>query len=409
MRSNWVIFGGLLRNKDQAKEKLQRLKLWLDEGRIAGVVCCWWRAESDRNPDIVEQVLDSGFKLVQIEEPKLKTVGHTIHQALTWWYALQAVPKHAFVLKVRPDLGNLPESLPETLDGVDLTMNLPEDWPHIFLNRVLVVNAVAISPYYIHDISFYGRREDLLKLANFDLSSEYVCASLAPEQFFFRSPFAAAFPLIDAYLQAYCPLVFDDPETSLKKLDVLLESDFWMEVFAAYLHILSIYFRIGLVADNNRSADGEAFSAYSLAEILNGSVQHSDLSYIHGASATLLTGEQPVKSLLTGRVKADSSARKLASAVAKTSNYSYIQAFEANPLTPAPEVMDLQQKLALVMSHNEHKLERKKDAEQKHYIVMGHHDRVSMSSQDTIVRDLEAELSRMRRIIDDLRLNPVNE
>ncbi|ESQ80738.1 hypothetical protein AEYBE204_00010 [Asticcacaulis sp. YBE204] len=301
---------------------------------------------------------------------------------------------------MRPDLGPSGDDLLERVVGANLTINLPEGWPKIFEYKIYVANAFAIAPYYIHDITFYGLREDLLKLANFDLSSEYICASLAPEQFFYRSPFAEGFPIFDAYLQAYSPLLFGEADLSRQRIDVFLSSDFYLDVFAAYMRLLSVYFHLGLYGS---SGQPEALKNISLEDLLKGDVPGDGYNFLQGAFVATIDSQEVVTAVLTDGLKSSAVTSRLEAAVQRTADYNYLASFQANPLMPVEGAKALHEALAEFPMHSDTKYDRNADPEARHFKVFGHHDRINVTVDNDPIRDLEAELSRMRREIDQLR------
>ncbi len=156
------------------------------------------------------------------------------------------------MLRLRPDLAPLNNTIRDTILNAELLSHSTPDWPHVFSSKILIHSAFVDLPFYINDIIFYGRRSDIQKLACFNLSTEYLCINTAPEQFFFRGPFLEKFPIIDAFMQVMPQFTYGNEPASVRRRDVLLESDFFLEVLASNVLFLKKYFRVGFVPEDRR-------------------------------------------------------------------------------------------------------------------------------------------------------------
>ncbi len=402
MTQRWVLICGLVREEPSLLAKLEIIEGWKKRGIIDGVVFSTWLGELVNYPATTAALEALGAVIVELEPPLLRTVGHTVHQAKTLYYGLQAVPEGALVLKLRPDLYPIHEGMGDVMVGTDLDMTPDPAWPDIFQKKVLLDCTFLDAPYYCNDIRFYGLREDLLQLANFDLSTEFLCANTGPEQFFFRAPFARHFPAIEAFLQIYPSFAFHNEGLAQRRLDALLGSDFYLEVLATYFLIVDRYFRNGFIEPGQREREGVAEEEFSIADLF-GPAGVAGMSFHPEAYASVIQDEQPIKAVLAGRFKRDDIGVRMAAALARVSDPGYRTGFAANPLRPLPAVRDLQMQISEAMAGMTHRQDLALDPEGRRYVVRGHSDRLRLAVQTDEVRRLEDEVSGLRRLVESLR------
>ena len=98
-------------------------------------------------------------------------------------YGLQLVPDGTYVLRTRPDMRLTQEMQDFLRNEPSLALGAPHDWPEIFEERLVVLACSLLTPFYINDMIFYGRKNDVSKLVSFDVACEVIYANMAPEQF----------------------------------------------------------------------------------------------------------------------------------------------------------------------------------------------------------------------------------
>ena len=402
MAQRWVLICGLIRNEAAMLEKLATLRAWREAGHIQGVVFSTWLGEIGRFPKVKSAFEGGEFDLVELQPPMLKTQGYTVHQSKTLFYGLHAVPEGSFVLKLRPDIGSLTEAILNSLFDTSIDLYHSSDWPDIFKYKILIAQNFLSVPYYMNDIIFYGFRDDLLKLANFDLSTEFVCINTAPEQFFFRGPFSGVFPQIDAYLQLYPHLIFDDAEKSLKRQDILLLSDFYLEVFATYLLIIKQYFRVGFVGDGIRR-NRSPLPLYEMEAFFRADGRPDGLGFHFGGNASILMEERPLDALLEGHFVRNSLGARFDRALGRINDKEYRSSYPINPIRPLPEVRALQAAIAEAFPYMSHRLDEINDPAGRHFRVRGQEDRITLLAEDDQMRLLHEEINHLRRSSDELR------
>jgi len=403
MSGRWAVICGVVRNEQAMLDKLETLKAWKKAGEIDDVVFSTWIGEIEKYPTVEAAFARGEFKLVELQAPLLKTVGHTIHQSKTLYYGLQAVPDSALVLKLRPDIAPIAPHILPSIKSANLTIADDTDLPRVFGSKILVPMGFIDSPFYLNDITFYGHKADLLKIANFDLSSEIIGSSLAPEQFFFRGPFAGLFPTIEAFLSIYPSFAFDSPELARRRIDALLSSDFYLDVLATYLRILDHYFLIGFGGRDtasNRSVSPEV----TADALLRGEAAGAGLSFHAGAGSSLVESEAAVRRLINGDYSPSPLGDRLKLAVARADGYK-VEDAPINPLQPSAPMRELQDKLEAIFPGRSHRLDTLADPNGRRFRVTGHQDRVDLMVQSDQVAHMAHEINQMRRAIDELRAN----
>jgi hypothetical protein len=395
----WAVVCGLVRRPDLALAKLRKLADWTQAGFLDGVVISWWQEEGFRHPAVAEAIRDYGFTVVQTHEPRLKMIGHYIHQCKSLSYGLQATPAGAMVLKTRFDLHPLSEAMRRRLETVDLALAPQPGWPQPFKRKILAPWAFATAPFYIGDVAIFGLREDLLKLAAFDVSPEYLFSHFQTEQFIYSSPFRNHFPLLREYSIFLPPFIYDQPQESGRILDCLLAADYYLDVLACHLLMVNHYFQLGMEAEGPAPAVEER--EMDLRALLAGQARAPDIALLPGPHAVLFKGDRPITALAAGRVKMDDLGRRFAMALERVRDYGYQARFEANPLRLSLGAEALKRSLDSFPEAAPRTGER--DPQTGSFVIAGHDDRVLFLGGSDEVLELRAEIADLRRQIDGLR------
>ena len=90
-----------------------------------------------------------------------------------------------------------------------LALGAPHDWPDIFEERLVVLACSLLTPFYINDMIFYGRKNDVRKMVSFDVACEVIYANMAAEQFYFAPLFSRALPIFHSFFQLSAPYSYD--------------------------------------------------------------------------------------------------------------------------------------------------------------------------------------------------------
>ncbi|MDA0742705.1 MAG: hypothetical protein O3B99_04030 [Proteobacteria bacterium] len=406
MSQRWAIVCGLIRDEQAFQAQLASLRSWKARGDIEDIVVSTWRGEIDRYPAAKEAHARGEFILVESEQPILKTNGYTMHQSRSLYYALQAVPDGAMVLKLRPDIALINEVTRAAVLSTDLTLNPKPGWPEIFNQKILVAAYFVDSPFYINDILYYGQREDLLRLASFDLGVEMTCTNMAPEQFFFRGAFANACPLIEAYNQVSPFYYFGDEEGGIRRRNTLLASDAFLDVLAVSTRWMEHYFRVGFISEPHRESLPSLPDGFSLAELLGSDSGLPGTDYQSAAHAVTAVDENIIHGLLQQKFSKDALGLRMIEALERTASPNYWLSTSNNPLRPSQGIRDLQYALADTLGPRSlgyiHRLSEQVD--DRTYRVRGHVERLSLTIESDQTRLLTEEINHMRRLVDDLQI-----
>lgn len=401
MSKPWVVICGLIRDEAHFAAKLDTLRKWKADGEIEDVVLSTWIGEVDRSPAVAEAWARDEFILVESDPPPLKTVGHTVHQARSLYYALQAVPDGKRVLKDRPDMSELTEPVLRTMQEVDLSLSPSSDWPEIFQSKIVVSAFCIDSPLYINDIHFFGLREDLLKLANFDLSTEFLCNHMAPEQFFYRGAFSGQFPLLEAYFQVAPHFLYNNEEDSNDRVKILLASDAFLDALAFSLRLMRHYFRVGFIIEEQRQRLPLLSSGFDLADLLT--QPGTPGTYFNPlARVVSLFEESTLDSILQGRFARNSLGRRMMAALKRVSAPNYVRDYSANPLSPSSDIRKLQ---AAVQKRFPFMGDRLADVggDSRRIRVSGPGDRIGLVVETDETRRQAEEINHLRRVIDQMQ------
>lgn len=172
-----------------------------------------------------------------------------LSQMMSLQVGLRRVPEGNRVLKTRTDVFIEPGAFAHVL-AQDRSLALPENFAratHIFENRVWVWGAEATSPFYIHDLFFFGHKRDVAKLVNMDIRYD-VMYQMSKERIHIRRflhPFLYEFPIFERFLSIENVLgaTHDFPnEYRNSVLRQLLQNDTYVRILALYYQILSLYF-----------------------------------------------------------------------------------------------------------------------------------------------------------------------
>jgi hypothetical protein len=200
-RENWVVICGLVRDRQLFNTKLEQLYQWRKEGLISGIVYSTWIGEIDNYEGLRQYLKDSQVVTVETKEPDLILRGHILHQMKVLYYGLQACPEDVYILKMRPDLGNLGNDIYDILsvNNLDLEVDVSGGWPQIFDQRVVILGGSITCPLFIIDTLFYGYKSDIDKLIHFDLQYDVLYPSVGAQERFFIHPFIKEFKILNSY------------------------------------------------------------------------------------------------------------------------------------------------------------------------------------------------------------------
>lgn len=251
-RPVWAVVPGLIRDLPVLARILNRLLVLRAAGRLDVILVSTWHGHVSGRPELRAAFDQAGIRWVECEEPRPNPSGHNLHQMKAVHAGLRACPRDAFVLKLRTDKVDLAHPvmagmIDNALTGrLDLEPAPPPGWPKVFGKRVAVAAGHLLKMFYLSDQVFFGLRDDLLKLLNFDLRYVELFGMPITEQWWFSYPFIDRFPIFQDVLKVQgVPL--GNPPLPAEIVPALLGNDLFLDALATYLRILNAYFRIGFL------------------------------------------------------------------------------------------------------------------------------------------------------------------
>ena len=169
-----VVFCGLIREIGMFMKSLNDLVLLRKEGLVNRIIFSTWYGEVQNNPDIYEFFKENNIEIVENESPEERGLASIWCQMKSLEEGLKVVNERRFVLKTRSDI-YLPVSLLRKLFSekerlLRITKNLPKG--NIFKHKIWTHFYELKTAFFMGDSAFFGYRDDLKKLINYDKSYE---------------------------------------------------------------------------------------------------------------------------------------------------------------------------------------------------------------------------------------------
>jgi hypothetical protein len=404
-RTNWALIAGLVRNEAAFMQQLQGLVALRSEGYISGIVYSTWIGELDKYPVIAQFISGHDIGVVELAQPTLKLPGHILHQMVTLHYGLQLIPDDAYVLRMRPDLQNLPGALRDFLDKeYSLELGELDGWPAVFRERVLIHSCNLITPFYINDMIFYGAKRDVQRLISFDVTAEVIFSEMAPEQFYFSPPFTSAIPIFRSFFSVNTAYVFDNRNWARHYIEKHLASEFFLKVWLTYLLCLNKYFRINFDQNSRRreALDYGLMKNVSLGELLSQQKTLPHVLFHPSTHLPILHSETCVAGILSGAFRSDAYAERVLQLLPEVRRWSFQGGWRVNPLLVDPEVRRFSQEVTEPLGTAKVRIDRINDGKSKRFLILSTGERWEVLGGGDVIQALEAELSRMRRASDEL-------
>jgi hypothetical protein len=241
-----IVFTGLLRDKDMF---LRSLDAFRGNGEVQEIILSTWNKEAADNLEFLTKISKQyDLTLAAVPEPQSWS-GNMLSQMMALQIGLRQVPEGNRVLKTRTDVFIEPDAFGHVL-AQDGALDFPENFArvrHIFEQRVWVWGAEATSPFYIHDLFFFGHKRDVAKLVNMDIRYD-VMYQMSKERIHIRRflhPFLYDFSIFERFLHVENVLgtTHDFPnEYRYSVLRQLLQNETYVRILSLYYQILSLYF-----------------------------------------------------------------------------------------------------------------------------------------------------------------------
>ena len=241
-----VVVTGLVRNKELFSRSLDSLR---GLAGVGDIVLSTWDTEAQENATILAEFQHKqGLKIIAVPEPD-KWSGNLLSQMKSLYVGLNQVPADSYVLKTRTDVYIEPEALRHAFEK-DLALTPAQNFSqvrHPFNEKVCVWGVEATSPFYIHDLFFFGRHADISKLVNMDIRYDLLY-QMSKEKIHIRRflhPFLHEFPIFEKFLHIEHVLGNTDKfpvEYRYAVLEKLLEDEAYILIMALYFRVVGTYF-----------------------------------------------------------------------------------------------------------------------------------------------------------------------
>ncbi len=202
-----VIFSGLIREIDIFKKSVNDLVSLRDKGLVDKIIISTWKGEFQKVPEIHSFLKDKKILIVESDEPKDRGDGNVWCQMKSLQEGLTKVSAGKFVLKTRTDVYIEPLFLEKLFSEKEkllkITYHLPKG--DIFKYKVWAPWFEITKPFFMGDECFFGYKDDLNLLVNYDPSFDKE-NYLGPDTTHFRRfvyPFLKDYPIFYQYINKY--------------------------------------------------------------------------------------------------------------------------------------------------------------------------------------------------------------
>lgn len=301
------IVTGRVRDEARALDVLGSLAGMRATGLVDSIIVSTWQGELERAPELLRFILRED--IIVIQAPEQRASIQESHQKIPLLAALNFVDERSYVTRHRFDRVHPNEVFAGHMAHVKRTppqATTRSGGP--LKHRVTVNSALVDVPFFFSDLIFSGFRDDICALAEINAHAELLrWPGVNAEMTFFATPFYRWYPEVGDYLSTYPGLCYgyDDLTRALK--DAQRNSEFFVQMFALYVHLAVTCFQIGyranqpqrpvgpvnldeLIFSGNKSSDFPGLFYFPLAghmatkrgalfdEIANGNVLRSEFS-----------------------------------------------------------------------------------------------------------------------------------
>lgn len=231
----WIVITGLIRDESFLLDRLDFFFKQKQAGNVTQLVFSTWIGEIEKFPTVKTAIQKYEFILVESNQPDIKCSGHYIHQVVSLRNGLEVCPDNQFVLRCRtdkcgPESGVIDEEIAAFLENKSYVRKIETEFD-IFDFKIGTlayhtnVSNSAPAFFFWHDRCYFGQKEDLLKLINYNaLSFSY--ENLIPEQVLFATVFLQRWPIFKLFFQSanqadVIHKIFFNKELSAEKIETL--------------------------------------------------------------------------------------------------------------------------------------------------------------------------------------------
>ncbi|MBI5804075.1 hypothetical protein HY450_02430 [Candidatus Pacearchaeota archaeon] len=195
-----IVFTGLIRKKDIFKKSINDLLEIRKAGLADRIILSTWFGETKEDREMLNFLNKNGVEILESKEPEDKGPGNIWCQMKALEAALQEISSEKFVLKTRADVYINPEFLKKLFSQKDKLLKIESHLPKgdLFQHKVWVIWYEITRPFYIADECFFGHKNDLKLLINYDksLDEEYTLGAGKSHVRRFAYPFLNDYPII---------------------------------------------------------------------------------------------------------------------------------------------------------------------------------------------------------------------
>ncbi|MBX4196756.1 hypothetical protein KW805_04175 [Candidatus Pacearchaeota archaeon] len=196
-----VVFCGAIRLPDRFKESIKSLLKLKKEGIVGQIIFSTWDYEIKNYPGMRDFLKNSKVILVEGKEPENPGLGYIWNQMKSLDSGLKRARSNSFVLKTRPDVFIRPSFIKKLATSKDLSITSPLPKGNVFKYKVWVPWYEPTTPFYMEDICFFGHRDDLKLLVNYEQSyDKYENVAGVVHIRRFMHPFIKKYPMLQDFL-----------------------------------------------------------------------------------------------------------------------------------------------------------------------------------------------------------------
>ena len=241
-----VVVTGLLRDPEFFSRSLDQFTSMRQIEEI--ILSTWEKEASDQSSLLSEYAHRHGLIVAAVPEPA-EWSGHLLSQMVSLYVGLGRIKKENYVLKTRTDVFIEPDALANAFTK-DLTLNLPENFQKVrspFDEKICVWGVELTSPFYIHDLFYFGRHADISRLVNMDIRYD-ILYEMSKEKIHIRRflhPFINEFPIFEKFLHVEHVLgnTQEFPnDYRYYVLENLLEDEVYILILALYYRVVGHYY-----------------------------------------------------------------------------------------------------------------------------------------------------------------------
>ena len=230
IKNVWAVICGSIRDTFELKLLLNRLIEARLHGQLDGIVISTWDTQKNKHPELFKSFESANIIVVELNElPEIPfcNSSYTV-QALQLLKGIECVPNNAYILKCRTEF--CLELVNRFLDYelIDLSIRKRDIFNIDFEKKIWVNGVRGIQPFFSADRSFFGKKNDILKMIDLSLITlQHNGSFIITDVLFFLTPFLQRFPIINQFFDRinyskYCDACIEQICDETKKVPTLI-------------------------------------------------------------------------------------------------------------------------------------------------------------------------------------------